>query len=110
MSAFDLSSLPAPLPHYFALADNRDAASLFSPDARVRDEGRTHRGPTEIKSWLDDVERRYQPRYVVQDAKTDGNRLIVSIEVTGTFPGSPTVLRQAFTVDAAQRIARLETL
>lgn len=110
MPAFDIAILPAPLPRYFSLQDQRQAAGLFSSDAVVKDEGETHRGLSAIGVWLDRVERRYRPRYRVQESNREGDRIIVTVEVSGTFPGSPAILRQAFTLDASQRIASLETL
>lgn len=52
----------------------------------------------------------YRPRYQLQRVEADKDRTIVTFEVSGTFPGSPAVLRQAFTFDSHQRIATLETL
>jgi hypothetical protein len=109
MSAFDLDSLPQPLPAYFAAEDHRSTHALFAPDATVRDERETHSGSEAIKAWLDSVEERYHPRYRVEAAEADGERTIVSFEVAGTFPGSPVMLRQAITVRGG-KIAALETL
>lgn len=109
MSQFDPSLLPAPLAAYFAALDHRDTASLFAPDAVVRDEGAVYSGSTAIEAWLDDVETRYHPRYVVEAAETAGDRTVVTFVVSGTFPGSPATLRQAFRVDAGL-IHNLETL
>jgi len=110
MPDFDLSSLPSPLPAYFATTGHSASLPLFAPDATVRDEGELHRGTEAIAAWLDGVESRYSPRYRVLGAEPEGERIVVTVEVAGTFPGSPAVLRQAFTLDGAGRIARLETL
>lgn len=40
MTKSDPAPLPAPLAAYFAAHDHRDTASLFAPDAMVRDEAR----------------------------------------------------------------------
>lgn len=109
MSQFDLSTLPLPLPAYFSAEDHRDTANLFAPDAVVRDEGAVLAGSVAIAQWLDRVETRYHPRYVVQGAETVGNRSVVTSIVSGTFPGSPATLRQAFVLDAGL-IRSLETL
>lgn len=101
--------LPAPLAAYFAAHDHRDTASLFAPDAVVRDEGQTHAGAAAIAAWLDRVETSYHPRYAVKAVESADGRTIVTFEVSGTFPGSPVTLRQAFTV-ADGYVQRLETL
>ena len=63
-----------------------------------------------IALWLRSVEERYSPRYQLRQVEADKDRTIVTFQVSGTFPGSPAVLRQAFTFDSQQRIASLETL
>lgn len=110
MTNFEPATLPAPLPDYFGTEDHSATTPLFSPDATVLDEGETHRGAAAIAAWLDRVEAKYHPRYAVQSAEWEGDRVVVTIEVSGTFPGSPALLRQAFTLDGNARIARLETL
>ena len=110
MSSFDPSTLPAPLGQYFTTIDHSQVAPLFAADATVRDEGQWHRGSEAIANWLSRVEERYHPRYVVEDARTEGDRVIVTFEVSGTFPGSPARLQQAFTIGPDGLIARLETL
>ncbi|QYO76416.1 nuclear transport factor 2 family protein [Devosia salina] len=108
----DLSpfTLPQPLARYFERRGNVDAATIFAPAATVTDEGHTYRGPTEIGHWLRSVEQRYRPRYRILGAETHDRRTVVTFEVSGTFPGSPAVLRQAFRLDNAARIESLETL
>ena len=109
MSSFDLSSLPRPLAEFFTAADHRETISLFAPDATVRDEGQTHQGLDQIAAWLERVETSYHPRYAVRNAEAKGDRDVVTFEVSGTFPGSPAVLQQAFTIKAG-KIRRIETL
>jgi len=98
------------LEQYFSRTDPIDAATLFAPNATVRDEGEWHHGQPAIALWLRRVEERYHPRYHLQGVEADHNRTIVTFEVSGSFPGSPAVLRQAFTIDTDQRITSLETL
>jgi len=110
MPEFDPSTLPDPLKQYFGRTDHLDAASLFAPNASVRDEGAWHHGQAAIALWLRSVEERYHPRYQLRRVDADKDRTIVTFQVSGTFPGSPAILRQAFTFDAEQRIATLQTL
>lgn len=109
MTQFDPSSLPQPLPAYFAADDHGKTAGMFAADALVHDEGVTHQGTAAIGDWLVDVEARYHPRYTVKAATTAAEQTIVTFEVAGTFPGSPAVLGQAFVV-ADGRIVSLRTL
>jgi len=108
----DLSriTLPDPLQRYFERAGDIDAVAMFAPAATVTDEGHRYRGVTEIGHWLRSVEQRYRPRYRILDAETNDGRTVVTFEVSGTFPGSPAVLRQAFSLDDTARIESLETL
>lgn len=110
MSTFDPATLPATVAAYFATSGNRDALELFAPDAIVIDEGETHEGLAAITSWLESVERRYHPRYTLLDATADSSGHNVTFEVSGTFPGSPAILRQHFELDSQNRIRRLQTL
>lgn len=95
---------------YFATSGNRDALSLFSGDATVIDEGETHEGLDAIAAWLVSVEERYQPRYVLKKVQDDDGWQIITFEVSGTFPGSPATLRQAFRLDDTGKILHLQTL
>jgi hypothetical protein len=110
MSSFDPTTLPAPLGRYFDTVDHSQVAPLFSADAQVHDEGAWHRGKEAIAGWLSRVEEKYHPRYVVEGAHTEAGRIIVTFKVSGTFPGSPARLQQAFTLGPDNLIARLETL
>jgi hypothetical protein len=110
MSAFDPATLPATIAAYFATSGNRNALELFAPDATVIDEGESHHGHAAITSWLDSVERRYQPRYMLQDENHDGAGHTVTFQVSGTFPGSPAILRQRFELDGQNKISHLRTL
>ncbi len=106
MSVSLAPALPLRIAEYFATSGQRDVAELFAVDAVVIDEGETHRGLKAIEKWLASVEARYRPRYVVQD----GDSHIVAFEVSGTFPGSPAGLRQAFRLNETGKILHLQTL
>lgn len=109
MSIFDTATLPVPLADYFTAPDHAATAPLFADDAEVHDEGAVHVGAAAVAAWLESVEARYHPRYVVEAAHTTGAVTEVSFTVSGTFPGSPARLRQAITT-ANNRITRLQTL
>lgn len=103
-------TLPRTIADYFATSGNRDALGLFAPGATVIDEGHTHVGIEAIAAWLVSVEQRYKPRYVLMEATNEGNRHVVTFEVSGTFPGSPAILQQAFELGESDTIVHLQTL
>ena len=107
-----MTNLPAPLDAYFAAANRGDRAAmagLFADTAQVRDEGETHADRAAILAWFDRVGASYDPRYVIQDVESEGDASVVTVEVSGTFPGSPIVLRQRFET-VGDRITGLATL
>ena len=107
-----MTDLPAPLAAYFAAANRGDRttmAGLFADTAKVRDEGKTHTDRAAIRGWLDRVGASYDPRYVVQGVESEADASIVTVQVSGTFPGSPIVLRQRFETDG-DHIVSLATL
>lgn len=94
-------NLPSPIQAYFE-ADKDPAgtapASAFAIDAVVKDEGKMHVGRKAIAAWWRSAKLQYQhtahPRGVSQ---ADG-RITVLAEVSGKFPGSPTILSFTFTL------------
>lgn len=109
MSRFDPTTLPEQLAEYFAATDHSATAHLFAAHAVVRDEGETLSGNAAILTWLNSVEARYHPRYAVTGAQTEGQHTVVTFIVSGTFPGSPATLRQAFVLQGGL-IQSIETL
>jgi len=102
--------LPAPVERYFSgknAGDFAAAVSGFSPSATVKDEGRSHQGPAAIRAWLEETSARYNDRAHVTSVTASGDGVEAVAEVSGTFPGSPVVLRFVFTLDG-DRIVRLE--
>lgn len=102
-------SLPPAIQSYFSGKNARDftvAASGFAPSAVVEDEGHDHTGPTAIRAWIEETAARYDDTAEVRSVTSDGHRVEVTAEVSGTFPGSPILLRFSFTLDG-ERISRL---
>lgn len=81
---------------------------LFTDDALVRDESQEYRGAAAIQKWLDEGVANYQPNAEVTDLATTGTETIVSAQVGGNFPGSPTEIRYSFTLRDG-KIAALST-
>ncbi|WP_256010186.1 nuclear transport factor 2 family protein [Desertivirga xinjiangensis] len=73
--------------------DSQAYADCFTETAIVHDEGKTHKGKAEIQQWIENSNREYQAvlkplRY----EETGAERLLIG-EVSGTFPGSPAILK-----------------
>lgn len=94
-------SLPQSIADYYAGKNARDyarALSGFAPDAAVSDEEREHVGAEAIQRWMEKTAVEYNDQSQVRGSTTDGDRTVVTAEVSGTFPGSPIELRYAFTL------------
>jgi uncharacterized protein (TIGR02246 family) len=68
-------------------------AACFTTDATVFDEGHDHQGKEEIKAWIESATAKYQTvmeptAYVETDEKA-----VLTTKISGTFPGSPIVLK-----------------
>jgi ketosteroid isomerase-like protein len=98
-------NLPSPIQTYFDADRRSDGVALihaFSPDAVVRDEGRSHAGHQAIDAWWHDVKTRY--RHVIEPLEVAGNGDFAKVHarVTGQFPGSPAMLIFAFRLEGDQ--------
>ena len=103
-------TLPPAVENYFAGKNARDfarAVSGFAPSVVVKDEARDHRGPAAIQAWIEKTAAEYDDRTVLKSAVGDDGSAEVLAEVSGTFPGSPILLRFRFALDAG-RITHLE--
>ena len=103
--------LPAAIDGYFTSDKGSDADALvasFEPDAVVRDEGAEHVGRAEILAWRLDAKAKYPGVVSVpMQQVVNGDRIVVSCQVSGNFPNSPVMLDFAFTL-ANDRISLLE--
>jgi hypothetical protein len=102
--------LPSPLAAYFAAKNKHDIDAMLAPfadDAVVKDEGAERRATAAIRSWMDDTTRKYRVTVEVKNIGEEDGRTTVSSLVSGDFPGSPAILRYAFTLSGSE-ISRLE--
>lgn len=74
--------------------DSHAYANCFTDTAVVFDEGKTHNGKTEIQSWIDTANKEYKAAMKPLDYNKEES--ILSAEISGTFPGSPIVLKYHF--------------
>jgi ketosteroid isomerase-like protein len=101
--------LPAPIADYFR-ADRHDGqavARCFTADGVVKDERKTHVGGAAIEAWKDAASAGFA--YVAEPIALEqrDRKVIVSGRVTGSFQGSPAILRYAFVLERG-KIASLE--
>jgi len=102
--------LPPLLTAYYEAKNRHDIDGMLAPfaeDAVVKDEGQEHHGRAAIRSWMEHTTRKYRVTVDVRQVETVDDRLAVSGLVSGDFPGSPAMLRYAFTLSGS-KIARLE--
>lgn len=94
-------NLPKVLADLVAAQNRFDApayASCFSDTAVVFDEGKIYTGKTAIGEWIDASNRTYKSVMRPLSISHEGKTTVLSAEVSGTFPGSPLVLKFHFEI------------
>lgn len=71
-------------------------ANCFAETAVVFDEGKTYNGRMEIRHWIEEANQKYRSVMRPLDYTENGASGILSAECSGTFPGSPIVLKFHF--------------
>ena len=71
-------------------------ANCFSQTAVVIDEGKTHNGRPEIQDWIEESNEKYRSVMKPLEYTENGTSSLLAAEVSGTFPGSPLVLKFHF--------------
>ncbi|RIV38046.1 nuclear transport factor 2 family protein [Micromonospora radicis] len=104
-TGISLEDLPAVITAYLAAHQARDvetAITAYSADAVVTDEGRTHRGWDEIRTWLDrsGSEYTYTTEFIGA-ARVDDAHFDVVQHLVGDFPGGVVDLHYRFTLNGA---------
>jgi hypothetical protein len=94
--------LPAAVTAYLIAHQTKDvdtAIAHFAPGAAVTDEGRTHRGPEEIRAWLSRAASEYTyTTQITATAKIDDRHYDVVHHLEGDFPGVVVDLHFRFTL------------
>jgi ketosteroid isomerase-like protein len=86
---------------YVAASDAHDVKSIlacFADDAVVHDENATRRGKIDIERWARETIDKYKFHFRPLSAEHRANETVVSIEISGSFPGSPVTLDYHFSV------------
>jgi len=76
--------------------------SCFAAGAIVEDEGKTHRGFDEIKTWIEDAFANYRPLLQVTGIAPAHGGSVITGMVSGSFEGSPIELHYHLSHDADQ--------
>ncbi|MDQ0782181.1 nuclear transport factor 2 family protein [Chryseobacterium sp. W4I1] len=74
--------------------DSHAYADCFTETAVVHDEGKTHKGKTEIQNWIDTANKEYKASMKPLGYNETGH--VLSAEISGNFPGSPVILKYHF--------------
>jgi len=105
-----LSQLPASISGYLAAHQARDldtAVGYYTEDAIAVDEGRTYRGPQQIRDWLAIAASEYTYTIELTGARRIDDEHYVAIHhLEGNFPGGVADLQFKFTLRGG-RISQL---
>jgi hypothetical protein len=102
-------TLPPTIQHYIDASNAHDVKSIlacFAEGAVVRDENATHHGKIDIERWATETIDKYKFHFKPLSAEHRATETVVSVEVSGSFPGSPITLDYHFTV-ANEKISSL---
>lgn len=73
-------------------SDSAAFATYFTENAIVSDEGASYSGRAEIKKWIEKAAEKYTMELKPLDYDQSGSSGRLTVEVTGSFPGSPAVM------------------
>lgn len=73
-------------------------ANCFSENAEVFDEGKTHNGRLDIQNWIEESNQKYRSVMKPLEYTENGTSSILSAECSGTFDGSPIILKFHFDI------------
>ena len=94
--------LPVVIDNYIHASNAHDVMSIlscFSEDAVVADEGETLCGKKAIEGWTAKTIEKYKFQFEPLSVNEDDGEVVVSVEVSGTFPGSPVTLDYHFKIE-----------
>jgi SnoaL-like domain len=98
-------NLPPIIQKYIDASNAHDVGSIlacFADDAIVRDENETRSGKHEIERWLTTTIQKYNFRSKPLGSHERDNETVVSVEISGTFPGSPISLDYHFVIGSGK--------
>lgn len=81
--------------------DSTAFANYFTVQATVFDEGSSYSGREEIKQWIQAATEKYNMQLTPIDFTQTGSKGKLTVEVSGTFPGSPAVMNYHLELDGS---------
>jgi hypothetical protein len=102
---FLMPDRPPIVQNYIRASNAHDAkaiVSCFSAAAVVRDEHATHRGKIEIERWITATIKKYKFQFQPLTIEMRDGDTVVSVAVSGTFPGSPVTLDYHFVIEGGK--------
>jgi len=78
--------------------DVKGIGDCFTDDAVVRDENAIQHGKIDIERWASETIQKYKFQFKPLSADERGGKTILSVEVSGSFRGSPVTLDSHFTI------------
>jgi ketosteroid isomerase-like protein len=94
--------LPPTLQKYVEASNRHDVQAIlscFSDDAVVHDEGETLQGKRAIEGWIAKTIEKYKFQFKPVSVRKNNAEVVVAIEVSGTFPGSPVTPDYHFVIE-----------
>jgi SnoaL-like domain len=95
-------NLPPVIPTYIDASNAHDVRAIvgcFADDAVVRDENAMRHGKIDIRRWAMETIEKYKYQFKPPlSADERGAEMILSVEASGSFPGSPVTLEYQFTI------------
>ena len=79
--------------------DSTAFAAYFTEKATVSDEGSSYSGRDQIKQWIQQAAEKYRMQLRPIDFTQNGAKGELTVEVTGTFDGSPAVMQYHLELD-----------
>lgn len=108
---FTAAELPAAVDGFvdgWQSADADKVEALFTEDAVVTDEGHTHRGKDEIRSWVRNSINLFSTTLTFLGRREVDGMIGVSYRLEGDFPGGVVELEYQFRLDDEGRIVQLD--
>jgi ketosteroid isomerase-like protein len=95
-------TLPHVIQNYVDSSNRHDVQSIlscFSDDAVVHDEAETLHGKKAIEDWITKTIAKYKFQFKPVSVREDDAEIVATIEVSGTFDGSPITLDYHFAIE-----------
>src|SRR5258708_21512562 len=95
--------LPPIIKRYIESSNKHDVESIlscFTDEAVVRDEGETLHGKKAIEVWIVKTIGKYKFHFKPLGIQEGAVESVVSVEVSGTFDGSPVTLDYHFSIES----------